>query len=147
MFDQLIKRSNWACVYKMGRFAEERRAFLYDLNKQGHSLRTLRNVNKLLLAIAERVNVRQAGRSRKRRSSERLGVALRSHARRVPHSKRARPQRKDLSLSPRIGSAFWASGMIRNAVPSSGQSSTVFLKSYGTKEDIQTKPFPRANQH
>ena len=61
MFDQLMKRSNWVCVYKMGRFAEERRAFLCDLNKQGHSLRTLRNVNKLLLAIAERVNVRQAG--------------------------------------------------------------------------------------
>ena len=61
MFDQLMKRSNWVCVYKMGRFAEERRTFLCDLNKQGHSLRTLRNVNKLLLAIAERVNVRQAG--------------------------------------------------------------------------------------
>ena len=61
MFDQLMKRSNWVCVYKMGRFAEERRAFLCDLNKQGHSLRTLRSVNKLLLAIAERVNVRQAG--------------------------------------------------------------------------------------
>src|SRR5271157_900176 len=61
MFDQLMKRSNWVCVYKMGRFAEERRAFLCDLNKRGHSLRTLRNVNKLLLEIAERVNVRQAG--------------------------------------------------------------------------------------
>src|SRR5271165_2788390 len=55
MFDQLMKRSNWVCVYKMGRFAEERRAFLCDMNKQGHSLRTLRNVNKLLLAIAERL--------------------------------------------------------------------------------------------
>ena len=43
MFDQLMKRSNWVCVYKMGRFAEERRAFLCDLNKQDHSLRTLRN--------------------------------------------------------------------------------------------------------
>src|SRR5271157_2296724 len=30
MFDQLMKRSNWVCVYKMGRFAEERRAFLCD---------------------------------------------------------------------------------------------------------------------
>ena len=45
----------------MGRFAEERRAFLADLNDRGHGLRTLRNVNKLLLVIAERVNVRQAG--------------------------------------------------------------------------------------
>ena len=60
MFDQLMKRSNWVCVYKMGRFAEERRAFLCDLNKRGHSLRTLRYVNRLLLAIAEQVNVRQA---------------------------------------------------------------------------------------
>src|SRR5208337_2742741 len=111
------------------------------------SLPTLRNVNKLLLGIAERVNVRQAGRSWKRRSSKRLGVGLRSHARRAPQSKRARPQRKDSSMSPRIGFAFWASGVIRNAIPRSGQSSTVFLKSYGTKEDIQTKPFPRANQH
>lgn len=61
MFDQLMKRSNWVWVYKMGRFAEERRAFLCDLNKQGHSVPTLRNVNKPLLGIAERVNVRQAG--------------------------------------------------------------------------------------
>ena len=53
MFDQLMKRSNWVCVYKMGRFAEERRAFLCDLNKRGHSLRTLRYVNRLLLTIAE----------------------------------------------------------------------------------------------
>lgn len=47
-------------VYKMGRFAEERRAYLIDLNKQGHSTQTLRNVNKFLLAIAERVNVRRS---------------------------------------------------------------------------------------
>jgi integrase/recombinase XerD len=61
MFDQLMKRSNWVWIYKMGRFGEERRAFLCDLNGRGHSLRTLRNVNKLLLGIAERVNVRRAG--------------------------------------------------------------------------------------
>jgi hypothetical protein len=60
MFDQVMKRSNWVWIYKMGRFAEERRAFLCDLNEQGHSVRTLRNVNKFLLAIAERVNVRQS---------------------------------------------------------------------------------------
>lgn len=60
MFDQVMKRSNWVWIYKMGRFAEERRAFLCDLNEQGHSVRTLRNINRLLLAIAERVNVRRA---------------------------------------------------------------------------------------
>lgn len=60
MFDQVMKRSNWVWIYKMGRFAEERRAYLIDLNKQGHSTQTLRNVNKFLLAIAERVNVRRS---------------------------------------------------------------------------------------
>ncbi len=44
----------------MGRFAEERRAFLIDLNEQGHSMQTLRNVNRFLLGIAERVNVRRS---------------------------------------------------------------------------------------
>jgi hypothetical protein len=44
MFDQLVKRSNWVWIYKTGRFAEERRAFLCDLNERGHDLRTLRNV-------------------------------------------------------------------------------------------------------
>lgn len=53
-----MKSSNWVWTYKMGRFEEERRAFLSGLNEQGHSMRTLRNVNKFLLAIAERVNVR-----------------------------------------------------------------------------------------
>lgn len=43
MFDQVMKRSNWVWIYKMGRFAEERRAYLIDLNKQGHSTQTLRN--------------------------------------------------------------------------------------------------------
>ena len=60
MFDQVMKRSNWVWIYKMGRFAEERRAFLCDLNEQGHSMQTLRNVNRVLLAVAERVNVRQS---------------------------------------------------------------------------------------
>lgn len=31
MFDQLVKRSNWVWIYKTGRFAEERRAFLCEL--------------------------------------------------------------------------------------------------------------------
>lgn len=60
MFDQVMKRSNWIWIYKMGRFAEERRAFLSDLNEQGHSMQTLRNVNRFLLGIAERVNVRRS---------------------------------------------------------------------------------------
>lgn len=59
MFDQLAKRSNRLWVYTTGRFAEERRAFLCDLSKGGRSMLTLRNVNRLLLAIAERVNIRQ----------------------------------------------------------------------------------------
>jgi hypothetical protein len=59
VFDQVMKRSNWVWIYKMGRFAEERRVFLSDLNEQGHSMHTLRNVNRFLLGIAERINVRR----------------------------------------------------------------------------------------
>ncbi len=59
MFDQLAKRSNRLWVYTTGRFAEERRSFLCCLSSRGHSLLTLRNVNRLLLVIAERVNVGQ----------------------------------------------------------------------------------------
>jgi integrase/recombinase XerD len=59
MFDQLVKRSNWVWIYKTGRFAEERRTFLCDLWERGHGLHTLRRVNRLLLVIAERVNVRE----------------------------------------------------------------------------------------
>ena len=59
MFDQLVKRSDAVWIYTAGRFAEERRAFLCDLSRGGRSLLTLRNVNKLLLVIAERVNIRQ----------------------------------------------------------------------------------------
>jgi len=55
MFDQLVKRSNSVWIYKTGRFAEERLTFLRDLNEWGHGLRRLRNANRLLLAIAERV--------------------------------------------------------------------------------------------
>ena len=35
MFEQLMKRSDWIWMYKMGRFAPERRAFLCHLNEQG----------------------------------------------------------------------------------------------------------------
>jgi integrase/recombinase XerD len=59
MFDKLVKRSDSVWVYKTGRFAEERCAFLCDLNERGHSYHTLRNVNRILLAVAERINVRQ----------------------------------------------------------------------------------------
>jgi integrase len=59
MFDQLAKRSNRLWVYATGRFAEERCSFLCYLSSRGHSRLTLQNVNRLLLVIAERVNVRQ----------------------------------------------------------------------------------------
>lgn len=61
MFEQLVKRSNWVGIYRMGRFASERQAFLCHLSEQDHSLSGLRNINKLLLAVAERVNLRKAG--------------------------------------------------------------------------------------
>jgi hypothetical protein len=54
--DQVMKRSNWLWIYKMGRFGEERRPYICDPNKQGHSMQTLRNVNSLMLEIAERAN-------------------------------------------------------------------------------------------
>jgi len=59
MFDQLVKRSNAVWIYSTGRFAEERRTFLSHLNERGHGSHTLRQINKFLLVIAERVNVRQ----------------------------------------------------------------------------------------
>ncbi len=59
MFDQLVKRSNSVWIYRTARFAEERRTFLCDLRERGHDVRTLRHANKLLLVIAERVNMRQ----------------------------------------------------------------------------------------
>jgi hypothetical protein len=59
MFDKLVKRSNAVWIYSTGCFAEQRRAFFCELSKEGRSLLTLRNLNKLLLVIAERVNIRQ----------------------------------------------------------------------------------------
>jgi len=59
MFDQLVKRSDAVWIYSTGRFAEERRAFLCDLNERGYGWHTLRQTNKFLLVIAERVNIRQ----------------------------------------------------------------------------------------
>jgi hypothetical protein len=59
MIEQLVKRSNWIWIYKTGRFAEERLSFLCHLVERGYGYYTLRYANRLLLAIAERVNVRQ----------------------------------------------------------------------------------------
>jgi hypothetical protein len=49
MFDQLVKRSDAVWIYSTGRFAEERRAFLCDLNERGYGWHTLRQTNKFLL--------------------------------------------------------------------------------------------------
>jgi integrase/recombinase XerD len=60
MFSELMKRSNAVWHYSTGRFAEERRTFLCDLVKRGRNgWYMLRQTNRLLLAIAERLNVRQ----------------------------------------------------------------------------------------
>ena len=60
MFSDLMKRSNAVWLYSTGRFAEERRTFLCDLVEHDRSgWHMLRQTNRLLLAIAERLNVRQ----------------------------------------------------------------------------------------
>jgi site-specific recombinase XerD len=60
MFNELMKRSNAVWLYSTGRFAEERRKFLCDLIERDHNGRhMLRQTNRLLLAIAERLNVQQ----------------------------------------------------------------------------------------
>ena len=59
MFDRLVKRSNCVWIYQKGRFAEERRIFLEDLSARGYGLRALRILNPILLAVAERVNIRR----------------------------------------------------------------------------------------
>ena len=60
MFSELMKRSNAVWLYSTGRFAEERRRFLSDLVERGRNgWYTLRQTNRLLLAIAEQLNVRQ----------------------------------------------------------------------------------------
>jgi len=60
MFSELVKRSDAIWLYSTGRFAEERRTFLCDLVEHGHGgVHTLRQTNRLLLAVAERLNVQQ----------------------------------------------------------------------------------------
>ena len=54
-----MERSDAVWICSTGRFAEERHAFLCDLNERGYGFRTLRNINKFLLRITERVNLRQ----------------------------------------------------------------------------------------
>lgn len=61
MFDQLVERSNWVWIYKTGRFAEERLTFLEDMRARGYGLRALRIINPILLAVAERINIRRPG--------------------------------------------------------------------------------------
>ena len=60
MFSKLMKRSNAVWLYSTGRFAEERPRFLFDLEECSRSgWHMLRQTNRLLLAIAKRLNVRQ----------------------------------------------------------------------------------------
>lgn len=61
MFDRLVKRSNCVWIYQTGRFAEERRIFLAEMNARGYGLRALRILNPILLAVAERMNIRREG--------------------------------------------------------------------------------------
>jgi len=61
MFDQLVKRSNWIWIYSTGRFAEERRIFLEDMKARGYGPRAIKVLNPILLAVAERVNIRLPG--------------------------------------------------------------------------------------
>lgn len=61
MFDQLVRRSNAAWIYSTGRFAEERRIFLEEMTARGYGLRALRIINPILLAVAERMNIRRPG--------------------------------------------------------------------------------------
>lgn len=61
MFDTLVKRSNWVWIYQTGRFAEERRLFLEDMRARGYGVHAIKVLNPILLAVAERVNVRRPG--------------------------------------------------------------------------------------
>lgn len=61
MFDQLVKRSNAVWIYSTGRFAEERRIYLEEMIARGYDLSALRIINPILLAVAERVNIRRPG--------------------------------------------------------------------------------------
>ena len=145
MFDQLVKRSDAVWIYTMGRFAEERRAFLCELSRGGRSLLTLRNINKLLLVIAERVNIRQRTPITERQIVRAANNWV--HTSCAPTSTtETRDKQKGSSLSPSTGLDSWASGVTRSAIPSSSRNSTVSLKNSGTKEGMPTKPYRPAKQ-
>ena len=140
MFDQLVKRSDAVWIYTTGRFAEERRAFLCEMSRGGRSLLTLRNLNKLLLVIAERVNIRQHGPITERQIVWQPTAGSRRPVHQRQQRKRGTFKQKGSSLSPSTGLDFWANGMIRSAIPSSSRNSTVSLKNSATKEGMPTKP-------
>jgi site-specific recombinase XerD len=57
---QLIGRIEWIRRYSAGPFPEERNAYLAHLQKIGHSVRRMRDVNRFLLGIAEQVDLSRA---------------------------------------------------------------------------------------
>jgi hypothetical protein len=61
MFEHLVKRSDWVSRYTTGPFVKERCLFLRDLYERGQSLSRLGIINRLLLAVAERVDLYQCG--------------------------------------------------------------------------------------
>jgi len=146
MFDQLVKRSNAVWIYTTGRFAEERRAFLCHLSGGGRSLLTLRNVNKLLLVIAERVNIRQRTPITELQIVRAANNWVHKSCAPTSTTETRDTQTKGSSLLPSIGLDSWANGMTRSAIPSSSRNSTVSLMSSGTKDGMPTKLFRPAQQ-
>jgi len=57
---QLIGRIEWIRRYSAGPFPEERNAYLAHLQKIGHSVRRMRDVNRFLLGIAEQIDLSRA---------------------------------------------------------------------------------------
>ena len=121
MFDQLVKRSDAVWIYTTGRFAEERRAFLCDLSRGGRSLLTLRNVNKLLLVIAERVNIRATNADHRTADRPAANNWVDTSCAPTSTTETRTLKQKDSCLSPSIGLDSWANGMTRSAIPSSSR--------------------------
>ena len=92
MFDQLVKRSNAVWIYSTGRFAEERRAFLCDLNERGHGFAHAPTGQQILAGYcgagehtatnADHGTCRSCGQPE---------TGPRRHARRVAQTRRVRP--------------------------------------------------------
>ena len=57
---QIIGRIEWIRRYSAGPFPEERNAYLAHLQKIGHSVRRMRDVNRFLLGIAEQIDLSRA---------------------------------------------------------------------------------------